>query len=371
MTKATNFSEVEKTLGYEFKNKTLLEQAFTRRSYTAENGGENNEVLEFIGDSALGMIIVKHISGYYKRKEISPEIIEAYLKVADQNCQKYVERNQFRSELDESELSELKIALVQRSSLAAATEKCGFHNYLIMGKSDIEGGVQNEASVKEDLFEAIIGAVAIDSNWNMNILEEIILRLLDVDRVLEEGLPSEPDYEKELKQWFDSHGKIMQVESMPTDFDKLDYGVCIDLGYEMLSYLAYGYGKTLPGARRMAAKRAMAFIGKTNNMAEKIKNAIGNIDHERAINQLQELWQKGIIPKPEYRFSEGKKSQSGNPQWVCSCTIDRIYETSGEYVCESKTEAKKWAAYEAIFYLMGKDIARIFVDYGKVIKEDN
>jgi ribonuclease-3 len=241
-----------------------------------------------------------------------------------------------------------------------------------MGKGDVEGGVQNEASVKEDLFEAIIGAVAIDSNWNMSILEEIILRLLDVDKVLEEGFPSEPDYEKELNQWFSSHGNVMQVEQIPANFEKLEYGVCIDLGYKMLSHLAYGYGKTLHGARRMAAKRAMAFIGKTSNMAEKIRNAIGNIDPERPINQLQELWQKGIIPKPEYHFSEGKKSPSGNPQWMCSCTIGRIYDPIGEYVCESKAEAKKEAAYEAMLHLVGGvDMARAFVDYGKEIKEEN
>jgi len=40
---------VQEQIGYDFKNLDLLQQAFTRRSYTAENGGENNEVLEFIG----------------------------------------------------------------------------------------------------------------------------------------------------------------------------------------------------------------------------------------------------------------------------------------------------------------------------------
>ncbi len=371
MTKATNFSEIEEILGYKFNNANLLKQAFIRRSYTAEKSGENNEVLEFIGDSVLGTVIVKCISEYYRCKETSSEIEMAYLKAFGPECERYVKINQFRSELDEAELSELKITFVKRSSLAAATERCGFHNHLIMGKGDVEGNIQNEASVKEDLFEAIIGAVALDSGWNMAVLEEIILRLLDVDTVLEEGFPEEPDYEKELNQWFGSHGKVMKAESVSTECEKLEYGVCFDLGYEMLSYLAYGYGKTLRGARRMAAKRAMAFIGKTNNMAEKIRNAIGNIDPERAINQLQELSQKGIIPKPEYIFSEGEKSQSGNPQWMCSCKIDRIYEPNGEYVCESKAEAKKAAAIEAIAYLMGTDMTRIFVNNGKTIKEDN
>lgn len=46
---------VQEQIGYDFKNLDLLQQAFTRRSYTAENGGENNEVLEFIGDKALDL----------------------------------------------------------------------------------------------------------------------------------------------------------------------------------------------------------------------------------------------------------------------------------------------------------------------------
>lgn len=44
---------VQNQIGYEFKNQRLLRQAFVRKSYSAENGGENNEVLEFIGDTVL------------------------------------------------------------------------------------------------------------------------------------------------------------------------------------------------------------------------------------------------------------------------------------------------------------------------------
>ena len=45
---------VQAQIGYTFQNLDLLRQAFIRRSYTEEHGGENNEVLEFIGDKALG-----------------------------------------------------------------------------------------------------------------------------------------------------------------------------------------------------------------------------------------------------------------------------------------------------------------------------
>jgi hypothetical protein len=50
---------IEKVIGYTFKNKALLRQAFTRRSFTQENGGQNNEILEFIGDKVLDVTVVK------------------------------------------------------------------------------------------------------------------------------------------------------------------------------------------------------------------------------------------------------------------------------------------------------------------------
>ena len=50
---------IEDIIGYNFNNLDLLQQAFVRRSYSEENGGENNEVLEFIGDKALDIVIVK------------------------------------------------------------------------------------------------------------------------------------------------------------------------------------------------------------------------------------------------------------------------------------------------------------------------
>ena len=53
------FKMVQGQIGYEFKNLDLLKQAFVRRSYTSENGGENNEVLEFIGDKVLDFAVVR------------------------------------------------------------------------------------------------------------------------------------------------------------------------------------------------------------------------------------------------------------------------------------------------------------------------
>ena len=198
-----NTTEIEKKLGYTFKNKRLLMQAFTRSSYSAEHIDEpDNEVLEFIGDSVLGMLVAKRLATRYKHAEISPERIQAFRAYCEANGPGgYPEGSAFESELDEDEMSQLKIALVKRASLAAATAEAGLEVYLRMGKSDLASEVWKQDSVKEDLFEAIIGAVAMDSDWNMHTLEALVCRLLRIDDKLEYGFKEEPDYEADLARW--------------------------------------------------------------------------------------------------------------------------------------------------------------------------
>lgn len=67
------YKMVQAQIGYQFNNLDLLNQAFTRRSYSEENGGENNEVLEFIGDKALDFAVIKLlIAKYGKMKSGDP-----------------------------------------------------------------------------------------------------------------------------------------------------------------------------------------------------------------------------------------------------------------------------------------------------------
>ena len=56
----TCLPEIEKIIGYTFRDKSLITQAFTRTSFCNENGGayQSNEVLEFIGDSVLSVSII-------------------------------------------------------------------------------------------------------------------------------------------------------------------------------------------------------------------------------------------------------------------------------------------------------------------------
>ena len=60
---------IQSQIGYTFNNLDLLQQAFTRRSYSEENGGENNEVLEFIGDKVLDFFVVKLFYNFTHRND--------------------------------------------------------------------------------------------------------------------------------------------------------------------------------------------------------------------------------------------------------------------------------------------------------------
>ena len=108
---------IQDQIGYTFKNQELLVQAFTRRSYSMENGGQDNEVLEFIGDKALDLVVVKQLSeefGHYSKKV--------------QNWEKWgkiEETGTYISDLDEGELTEIKKQLVQKNTLADAIDNLG------------------------------------------------------------------------------------------------------------------------------------------------------------------------------------------------------------------------------------------------------
>ena len=60
-----DYKNIQKTIGYTFRNVDLLVQAFTRKSYSQENGGQNNEVLEFVGDKVLDLVVTKMLVDHY------------------------------------------------------------------------------------------------------------------------------------------------------------------------------------------------------------------------------------------------------------------------------------------------------------------
>ena len=179
---------IQEQIGYRFKNLDLLQQAFVRRTYAKENGGEDNEVLEFIGDKVLDFIVVKLLAenfGYF--------LSECEDFNADEDF------DEFACEYKENKLTEFKKKLVEKTTLAHCVDMLDFTDYLIMGKGDRKKHIENEASVKEDLFEAIIGAVALDSGWNIDEMQSTVEYMLQPETYLSER--EEDNYVAMIQNW--------------------------------------------------------------------------------------------------------------------------------------------------------------------------
>ena len=352
--------EIECKIGYALVDKTLLIQALSRSSFRQEHlMWADNEELEFIGDSVLGMVVVKKLTHRYAYKEMEEEKFRAimrFIRNSEESESAKSRYNWIRFDLDENELSEAKISLVRKETLAYAIDKAGLSKYLIVGAGDEKNNICNESSVKEDLFEAIVGAVAIDSNWNICVIEKVIDKILDPDELLEYGLPNEIDYRLKVTDWYERHYKEMpKLDYHVYEERALPYTCWVELGRWGSHFLANGNGVTKAGAERMAFKRAWRFIQEERFLGINAIKTIGEVTVERSINQLQELWQKKILGEPQY-FAYQNRDDFGDIEWQVDCVVHGSGSDSVSFAgcgyAPSKIEAKKLAANEVLIKIM-------------------
>lgn len=318
--------EVQDILEYSFDNPQLLKQAFIRKSYSAEHpGAYNNEVLEFYGDRALEFVVMKKLSDFYG---------------------KITQNGKYASEKTEGQLTEIKKKLVSRKMLAHRMDVLGFSEHLIMGKGDEEQNAANQDSVKEDLFEAILGAVALDGEWDADSLEEVADRMLDIEYYLEHGLDDDENYVDLVQTWCQKkYGYTPEYV-----FNELNdgYGCILNLFDAFSGFEGKGYSKR--DARMNAAEHAYQYLDEKNELILPI-DEIGEPCIDRAINQLQELSQKRYIGEVWYDFSESY-NEDGAPVWRCECHVEGI-DTYWWGNFSSKKQGKKSVAYRMLCYILG------------------
>lgn len=78
-------------------------------------------------------------------------------------------------------------------------DEMGFAEHLVMGSSDIKNNVLNEMSVKEDLFEAIVGAVALDSGWDVSVIQAAVEAMLLLEDFIENDC--DDNYVRMIQDW--------------------------------------------------------------------------------------------------------------------------------------------------------------------------
>lgn len=365
-----DFKEIEEKIGYTFEKKYLLKQAFTRKTYAEENlNTSDNEKFEFVGDKALDFIIVKKLTCLYGFESEGAVILNTSLKNGDKiSATDIATVKNFEFAFSEGEMTEMKKQVVKTSFLAKAIETLGLEKYLLMGNGDIKNNVQNQPHVKEDLLEAIIGAIAIDSCWNINAIENAVDKMLNVEYYIKNGAEEGIDYISNLQNWYvKEYGKNPEYVFYYENDEKFRCYLQLD-GYGIEYFDGFGYSKK--EAIRLAAKRACEYIQQKEENSNIVLDAIGGkFDLETAVSKLQILLDKKIISGLSYGFTEMKATakNNGNPTWACSCRINGIDEII-EYADDTKAKAKKYAAYEMLTVLTGRNyIKTLFLKYGKII----
>lgn len=214
-----NLKILQDNLGYQFKNQDYLKLALTHRSYSSEYGLKDcNERMEFLGDSILSAVVAEFL------------------------YDKYVNDN-------EGKLSQLKSQIVSAKNLSKWAKNINLDKFILISKSEELNSARNRDTLLCDSFEAIIGAIYLDSDFL--ITSDFIKKFLssqkkfvvvDYKSTLQEKVQSEfqtlPQY-KVLKEYGPDHDK------------KFEVGVYINE-----SLLGIGVGISKKEAEQMSAKQA-------------------------------------------------------------------------------------------------------------------
>ena len=220
-------TELEKAIGYQFKDKSLLDRALTHSSYANEVLREykDNERLEFLGDSVLGFITAEYL---FSRHE----------------------------DFHEGELSKLRSYAGCEKSLFEFAKTIGLGDYIKLSHGEDMTGGRNRPSVLSDAFEAVIAAIYLDGG--IDEAKKFVLRFV---APYVEKKPSFKDYKTILQELVQrNHGeelKYVLVSESGPDHDKT-FEVEVHLNSNVIGKGVAGSKKK---AEQAAAQQALELMG--------------------------------------------------------------------------------------------------------------
>jgi ribonuclease-3 len=222
--------ELEGRLGYRFNKIEWLDQALSHKSFIHQTNlpkKESNEVLEFLGDSVLNLL-VSHL------------LLQTF------------------PDAQEGTLSMRRAHLVKQSSLAHLSKEIRLQDHLLLGKSELLGGGSKKSSILANAYEALIGAIYMDSGFDRTL--EVIQHHLKP--YLQSEIPSFlfNDYKSLLQEQTQrTRGlspKYHVLNGFGPDHDKL-FQASVAIAGEVKGI---GWGKSKKEAEQEAAKKALEEI---------------------------------------------------------------------------------------------------------------
>jgi ribonuclease III len=193
-------SPVEQRIGYKFRNSLLLAEALTHPSvgHEAQRYHFDNQRLEFLGDAVLQLVITEYLFRHFSGEA-------------------------------EGQLTKMRSRLVSRETLKTHAVRLELGRYLLMGRGEEASGGRERTSTLADAFEALIGAIYLDSDLETAKkfileqaqidLEQIIAEPVDINpkgqlqELLQSISPSSPVYEL-LSQSGPEHDKTFVVQAV-------------------------------------------------------------------------------------------------------------------------------------------------------------
>ncbi|MDD3303434.1 MAG: ribonuclease III [Clostridia bacterium] len=218
----------EAKLQYIFRDISLLKMALTHKSVAYDGvskaKSKYNERIEFLGDAILEHIISDLL--YHHEPELS-----------------------------EGDMTKMRASIVCEKSLSNAMKRIEGHQYVYLGKCEIQNNGRFKDAIIADAFESVIGAIYIDAGFDVT--NEIVLRLLDVEIAM--ALSKKEfniDYKTRLQEILQKHGTVkieyILIEESGPEHDKT-------FKVELLfndTKIGEGIGKNKKQAEQQAAKYA-------------------------------------------------------------------------------------------------------------------
>ena len=217
----------EKNIGYNFKDKSLLEKALTHTSYAYENKVESYERLEYLGDSILEFISSKYLFENYKN-------------------------------LSEGEMTKVRAYAVCEDSLYKIALKHNFSDFLYLGKSE-KATNTNKKAILADSVEAVIAAMYLDSK-DINVVQTFILENIKEQVEFASKNVGVKDYKTVLQEKLQIHGEVLIkyniINETGPDHDKTFTAEVECDGKK----LASGTGRSKKAAEMEAARKAIELL---------------------------------------------------------------------------------------------------------------
>ncbi|MDL1958505.1 MAG: ribonuclease III [Deltaproteobacteria bacterium] len=223
-------SDLEISLGYHFVRPELLEQALTHRSYAVEHRIDalDNERFEFLGDAVLELVVSHLLFTRYGER-----------------CR-------------EGELTRMRSFLVNESQLATQARRLKLGKHLRLGKGEDRSGGREKQSILSDTFEAVIGAIYLDSGIEkvFSFIKSCFGDLLD--QAMDTGLGQ--DYKSKLQEL--TQGRfhsvpVYEIEKVSGPDHQRIFDVAIHFNGQVLQR---GSGRSKKEAEQDAARKALCIL---------------------------------------------------------------------------------------------------------------